>query len=111
LYKIQELRHRIDFQSLQKTADGQGGFTSAWVTYQSCWAKIKNASAVERVYGQKLEDNYTHEIIIRNTLDHAIQKASDRILFGTRIFQIDTIQFIDERKWWIKITAMEGVAS
>ena len=110
-YKISELRHRIEFQNLSSNPDGQGGSTVAWTTYQSCWAKISETGSQERVFAQKLQDDYDHEIIVRNTLDHLPQKAADRIKFGDRFFQIKTVTFVDERKWWIKIKVKEGVAS
>jgi SPP1 family predicted phage head-tail adaptor len=111
LYNIAELRHRIEFQRLQKTSDGQGGYEASYTVLQSCWAKIKATSAQERVYAQKLEDIYSHEIIIRNTLDHTPQIASDKIFFNNRYFQIKSIEHIDERKFWLRILVQEGVAS
>lgn len=109
--KIAELRHRIALESLQQTPDGQGGATLAWNLVQECWAKITPKSGAERVFAQKLEDVYDHEILIRNTLDHLPNKAADRIRYGNRLFQIHSVTFVDERQWWILIRVKEGVAS
>lgn len=111
MFKESELRQRISIERVTETPDDQGGFTRAWNNLQDCWAKIENASASERVYAQKLEDIYTHKIIIRNTQDYAIMTAKDRIVFGTRIFEIKTVNFINEEKWFIKIMAAENEAS
>lgn len=111
MYNIAQLCNRIELQALTETPDGQGGFTSSWTVVQSHWAKIKTVSAKERVYNQKLEDNYTHEIVIRNTQDYVFPTAKHRILFGTRIFQIHTVEIVDELDFWIVIMAEEGVAS
>ena len=110
-FKVAELRHRVEFQSLASLPDGQGGSTLTWATYQECWAKLEPSSGGERVFAQKLQDDYDHTVTIRNTLDHVPQKAADRIKFGNRLFQIKSIQFLDERKWFIKIKVKEGVAS
>jgi SPP1 family predicted phage head-tail adaptor len=109
--KIAELRHRIALERLQQTPDGQGGATLEWNLVQECWAKITPKSGAQRVFAQKLEDVYDHEIIIRNTLDHLPQKAADRIRYDDRLFHIHSVQYVDEREWWILIRAREGVAS
>jgi SPP1 family predicted phage head-tail adaptor len=109
--KIAELRHRIQLERLAQTPDGQGGATLAWNLVQECWAKITPKSGIERVFAQKLEDVYDHEIVIRNTLDHLPNKAADRFRYGSRLFQIHSVQYVDERKWWIVIKVKEGVAS
>lgn len=110
-YKISQLRQRIEFQNLSEIPDGQGGAEISWVTYQSCWAKIKPSSAGERVFAQKLQDDYDHEIIIRKTIDHLLPKAADRIKFKDRFFQVKSVHQEDEENWWLVIKAKEGVAS
>lgn len=110
-YKIADLRHRITLQKLTRAPDGQGGSIVSWTDIQSVWAKITPTSAQEKLFAAKLQDEYDHEIIIRNTLDYQINKAADRFIFGTRIFQIKSVQYVDERKWWVKIKVKEGVAT
>jgi len=109
--RIGELRHRVTFERMERAFDGQGGFQIQWVALQSCWAKIENKGATERVFGEKIEENRIFLITIRNTLDHEIQMSMDRIKFGDRYFHIKGIQYADERKFWIQLTCAEGVAS
>lgn len=106
--KIADLRHRITFQSLTRTPDDQGGYTAAWVDFSTVWAKIAPASGLEVVHAQQLEQNYDHEIIIRNLVGI---NSSMRVSFDGRIFQIRSIAREDERRWWMKIKVKEGVAS
>jgi len=109
--RIGELRHRITFERLSRASDGQGGFEIHWVELQSCWAKIENKGARERVFAEKIEENRIFLITIRNTLDHEIEMSMDRIKFGDRFFQIKGIEYVDERRFWIQLTCAEGVAS
>lgn len=83
--KISELRHRITFQSMSKTPDGQGGFENAWVNVTTVWAKITPVSSREPYKHDQLRPEVTHRITIRwmDGLD-----ASMQILFDGRVFQI-----------------------
>lgn len=109
--KVADLRHRISFQELGSTADGQGGFTAAWTTYRESWADITPKSGIERRFSEKLEDVYDHEVVVRNTLDQQFPKAKDRILFGTRVFQIKSVIIKDELKFFLILKVAEGEAS
>lgn len=105
---ISDLRHRIEIQSLVKTIDDQGGYTSSWVTLMTVWAKIENTTGVEAVFAQRLDANYDHKISIRNATGITPEM---RVLFDNRKFQIKSVSRIEERRWWIEILAREGVAS
>lgn len=106
--KIADLRHRITFQSLTRTPDDQGGYTSAWTDFATVWAKIDPSSGDERVFAQKIEPNYDHKIYIRNLTGLS---TSMRVSFDGRFFQIHSIARKEERRWWIEIKVKEGVAS
>jgi SPP1 family predicted phage head-tail adaptor len=109
--KIGELRHRIKFQRLSRTSDGQGGALITWNDLQTCWAKIESSLGDESQFAEKLRDTKHFKITIRNTLDFEIQKAMDRIEYEGRYFQIKSIENVDERKFWIMLKVEEGVAS
>lgn len=106
--KIADLRHRIKIESLSRAADGQGGWTETWTHFAETWAKISPKSAREIYFSQRIQQNVSHEIVIRN-LDGLTSEM--RIVFGTRIFQIRGIKRENEEKWFIYIDAEEGVAS
>jgi SPP1 family predicted phage head-tail adaptor len=105
---ISELRHRITFQDMTRASDSQGGHTTTWVDVTTVWAKISPASGMESVFAQTITPKYDHNIIIRNTTG---LHPRMRIKYGDRFFQIHSIARVDERRWWIKILAKEGVAS
>lgn len=106
--KIADLRHRITFQSLVRTPDGQGGFTESWVNFASVWAKIEPSSARERYFSQQIQPTITHKLTIR-WLEGL--KTEMRISYLDRIFQIHGIRREDERRFFMMIDAEEGVGS
>lgn len=113
--KIAKLNHRIKFQSLARTADGQGGWTEVWSDYTppnhsapEMWAEIKPVSASERYFSQRIEMNTTHKICIR-WCDGITQEM--RIIFESRIFQVKGVRREDENRWHLLIDAQELVAS
>lgn len=131
--KIADLRHRITFQTLERTPDGQGGFQETWSDFETVWAKIETASAGSRYFAQRIEDIYDQRIIVRSTglslpiigdlltvgffVIGAISGQPERriesmrIKFKTRYFQIQGVHRKDERLWWTEIRAKENVGS
>ena len=105
---IADLRHRIEIQSLVKTADDQGGFVSSWTTLMTIWAKIDNITGQESIFAQRLDANYDHKILIRNAVGITPEM---RIVFDNRKFQIHSVVRLGERRFFTEILAKEGVAS
>lgn len=106
--KIAELRQRIKFQSLTRTADGQGGWTETWNDFSEVWAAVNPVSAKERYFSQRIEENISHQIVIR-WLDGL--NTEMRIIFENRVFQIHGIRRENEERWFMLIDAEEGVGS
>lgn len=108
---IGELRHRITFQEAVETDDGIGGRTRVFqdiATTPTVWAVITPRSDGERFFKEKIEQTVTHVIRIRwrNDLDTAMQ-----IVFEGRVFQIQKIVAMHERKDFLRIEANEGERS
>ena len=104
--KVSDLRHRVEFQTLTETADGQGGFVATWNTFDTVWANVVPASGSEKVMAQKLEENYDYNITIRYKTG---LNSKMRIVFNGRIFHIKSIIIDEERKWFTRINAKEGI--
>lgn len=105
---ISKLRHRIKFQTLALTADGQGGSSEAWSDFAEVWAELKPTSGRERLFAQRIEDIYSHKITIRKL--NGISTTM-RIAFGARIFQIKSIQKDVESNFWMTILTEEKVGT
>lgn len=105
---IGKLRHRITFQSLSNTPDGQGGFTESWVDGSTVWAEVVPKTINERLFAQRIEPMGSHKITIR-WLDNI--NESMRIKFGTRYFQIKSIDKEDERRFFMFIDSLENTGT
>ena len=105
---IGDLRSRISFESNIDVADGIGGFTRSWITAKTVWAYIEPASASERYFANRVEENITHKIFIRSTTG---LNASMRIKYGSRIFQIKGIKEDKNRHRFFIIDAIEDSAT
>ncbi len=86
--KSGDLKKRITLQYQTKAPDGMGSFTTTWVDHATVWAAIWPISASEQVQAMQTVMTMTHRIRIRY---RSVLKASWRIKFGTRYFNIVSI--------------------
>lgn len=106
--KIGDLRHRIDLQSYTDYTDIYGKTDRAWVTYATVWAQITPTSSIESINGLQLNTNTTHAVLIR--YNSSVQ-ANHRILFGTRILNIQGMRNLDEMKIATALICIEAVSA
>jgi len=92
-----EFRHRIAIQSYDKNSDGEGGYTRDWNTDKLIWAAIYPVKASQVFEYRSINVEATHVIKIRG-LETAINDTY-RFLFGTRVFEILTIENLQERNF------------
>jgi SPP1 family predicted phage head-tail adaptor len=91
------------------TRTAAGGTNVSWLTERDVFCSVKGLSADMKLEAGAREPQITHEIIARqeNDID-----ATKRLLVGTRTFMIDGIpEDIDERHRFVRIMAVEGVAT
>jgi len=101
------LRHRVAIQTETQTPDGMGGFTTTWAAITgmaSVPAAIWPLSAKESLDAMKLELTVTHKIRIRYRSGIT---AANRILFGSRTFNIISMINPDEKNKMIDFLAIE----
>ena len=105
--RVGELRHRVSIQTQVETSDGMGGSVISWSdVYNDVPAAIWPLSANERLDSMKLELQTTHKIRIRYLSGLT---ADNRIVFGSRTFNIISIINADERNRQLDILATEEV--
>lgn len=105
IVSIGDLRHRITFQTLSRVADEQGGFVETWTSLAPVWAMIKPISSKERLFGQRLQYQRSHEVVIRWREDITQEM---RFQFDGRTFQIKGTRASDERKFFLIMDAEEN---
>jgi|TARA_Y100000114_G_C11521904_1_gene213923 SPP1 family predicted phage head-tail adaptor len=108
---VGKLRNKITIQNTDLTADTHGGFTKANSTYVTAFANIKPKPAKQsfnETTGEKVTNPQDFEFIIRYRSGIT---TTMRILFGTRTFDIKSIEDDNEYNKYIKIVATENVGT
>jgi SPP1 family predicted phage head-tail adaptor len=101
------LRDRVSLQSATETqVEGRGEVTKAWATYDTVWSNIVPLSGSERIEALKVTPGVTHTCRMRYRSD--IDPAH-RLLWGGRIFNIESVLNEDERREWLILSLKEDV--
>lgn len=95
--KSGELRHRVALQSPTYERDDAGQtLLSSWTTEVTLWARLEPFSGREYEDDRAVTGETQHRVTIRWPLGQTL--GSDwRLLFGSRIFHIDSVTNMDER--------------
>lgn len=88
------LRHRLYVQTVTTTSDGEGGHSQSWADDRAVWASIDPIQARQRSEYESISVEATHLIRIRG--EQSVSEEN-RIRFGTRTFEILTVENIQER--------------
>jgi SPP1 family predicted phage head-tail adaptor len=102
--RIGELNKRIEIQIPSKVSDGMGGWISTFTTWKTVDAAIWDATSNERNQASSTNLVITHRIRIRYKQG---LKASYRIKFGLRYFNITSLVNPNEANRWLDIYAKE----
>jgi SPP1 family predicted phage head-tail adaptor len=88
------LCHRVDIQSETRTADGEGGYTGSWsTTLANVPAAIDPIQARQQFQNKSVNVDATHWIKVRGDVEVS---EINRISWGSRVFEILTIENINE---------------
>jgi len=99
-----KLRHPVDLRTLVQTPDGAGGQTESYVTLASVFASIERIEETEDLNAGMLQNVTTHKIKIRFCTGLSV---SDRVRFGSREFEITTIDDIEQRGYVQELMCFE----
>jgi SPP1 family predicted phage head-tail adaptor len=104
---IGKLRHKVKLQSSQDTQNEFGEETNKnWATDEQIFASIEPLRGRELLEFNQMNAEVTHRIIIRETSNAT---ASKRILWGTRIFDINVVRKIEERNIMMELLCKEMI--
>lgn len=91
-------------------SDGEGGYTEAWepATPPTVYASIESASQrdLERITGGAVLTTATHLI---RTRYHAGISTASRLTFRGRVFEVQSVQDVDERQIALLLICAEVV--
>lgn len=116
MLRIGDLRRRISFQKRTSTLDSYGQQSTTWIdVLTNVPAAIEGLGGSERLAAQAINAEATHTVTVRyhDKLADPIATASMRIVYVsgalTRLFNIASVQNIDERNRVIRMTCSEGL--
>jgi SPP1 family predicted phage head-tail adaptor len=98
------LRHRVDIETVGTTYDDYGDLSDSWTTLASVWASISPISGREETIASELTGVVTHSILVRYRSGISEQ---NRIIFDSRVFQIESVRNWNERNIFLEILAKE----
>lgn len=102
-----QLDQRVTVQRIERTSDGAGGETTAWVDFASLWANVKPASGRELQIEGRMTATSSTVFTIRRRADLL---DTDRIVWGGVSYNIRAIMLGSQRDLYMAITAERGVA-
>lgn len=102
-----EMRHSIILQTNSgSTQDTFGAETQTWTTALTTWASIKPFSGKELERAQQVAGEVSHKITIRYW---SSLTRNHRVLFGSRVFDINYINNIGEQSVFQELFCKEAV--
>ena len=104
---VSALRHKVILERKALVSDTGGGYETAWVLVANLWASISRVRGGETFSGGQLVSNSTHIFRLRYNPD--IQPDM-RFIYDGRIFNIRSLDNVDERGLTLNVYAEEGVA-
>jgi|WetSurMetagenome_2_1015567.scaffolds.fasta_scaffold207254_3 SPP1 family predicted phage head-tail adaptor len=99
------MRHYVEIQAVTRTNDGEGGVTVSWSTSATVAASVDPIKAIQQFNYKSVNVDATHLIKIRGEITI---NEKNRILWGSRIFEILTIEDINENGILKVITTKEA---
>ena len=100
------LKHKIEIQSYTETSNDFGEVTKGYSTFKTVYASITPLAGKEYFASKQLNAEVSHKIECRY-LSGVL--PSMRIVYGTRIFNIESVINIREANKTLQIMAVEVV--
>jgi SPP1 family predicted phage head-tail adaptor len=101
-----KLRNKIKLQANTVSLDVEGNATDSWSTAATVSGSIEALSGREALTNAQLNSEVTHKVTIRY---YAGLTTKHRILFGSRIFSINSVINPAEKNKELIIMAVESV--
>jgi SPP1 family predicted phage head-tail adaptor len=92
--KAGALKNLVSLQSASSTQGSTGEESQTWSTYATAWASISPMAGRELEHASQVFASANYKIIIRH---NSSVTPSHRVLWGTRIFEINAVLNVLER--------------
>ena len=104
---IGAMRHKVIIQQVTSTTDAGGGRAVSWANYTTVFAHVEQLSAQVKFDQGVVDERGLYRFTMRFLTG---VDTRNRLSFDNKIFNIDSVINLDERKKYLVIRAKEGVA-
>lgn len=104
--RLGRMRHRLAIQSATETPNAYGEPVKAWSTVATRWGRVEPMLGNERYTAQQVVGELSHKITMRY---YSGLTPKHRLVFGSRVFHIESIITEDEIENYIEVQAREQV--
>ncbi len=102
-----EMPHPIQIQQQASSQTGTGAQVESWTTVLSTWAKISTASSREVYRASQFTAQVSHVIKMRWPGTGVVIQGGQRVVFGSRVFQLQTVENVLERNRVLLLHCLE----
>lgn len=99
------MRHRVTIETQSTTVDAVGQRANTWTKVETVWCSVRPLSGREYLSASGPRAEITHEITFRYPVT---VQPKDRILFGNRLFDVESVFTQDERGRYVTARAIEN---
>ena len=100
-------RHLFTLEQRGEALDTFGQDSLSYTELATAWGSLEAVGARERFESQQVQAEVSHRITIRHSAQAAALTAADRVVLGSRVFDIVTPMDKDGRSRELEILALE----
>lgn len=102
-----KLRHRVEVQRYGTSYDPEGEPIQEWQLLAKAWAAIEPLKGEEYFAAATIQAQISHKVTMRPP---GIEiTPADRIIFGSRIFEIESVINVEERNRELVLMCVEKI--
>lgn len=100
------LRHKFTVRTMTEEQDAAGELVQTWADGNTIWGSITPLSGGESLSNEQITAEVTHKVWVR--YDSTVTPGT-RLLFGSRVFEINSVLNKDERNVAMELLCKEIV--
>ena len=102
-----KLRHRVTLQRLTGDRGPAGGVNDAWADIGIRWASVRPLTGREWTAAAAANTQVSHDVMLRHDSLTTTLTPRDRLIFESRIFDIQAAIDVEERGREIRLMCVE----
>lgn len=103
------LRHRLTVQTANISQNAFGEPVQTWTTLATVWGAVEPSRGAERQRALQVSATEEVKIVLRYSATIGGIKPDDRILYGSKVYDISAVMNIDERNRELNVMAREHI--